>query len=78
MDYCACGWEVVLANDSFPPRLAISRNLIQTVPVEMSMCSRLRYLNLRRNQLTEFPACVSGQQTPCCGWMYKLTRTPSS
>ncbi|PNS19442.1 hypothetical protein CAC42_7286 [Sphaceloma murrayae] len=39
-------------------RLALSRNKQIAIPSEISICTRLYYLNIRKNGLTEFPATI--------------------
>lgn len=41
-------------------RLALSHNSFSTLPLRMSECARLRYLNVRYNALREFPPAVRG------------------
>ena len=40
-------------------RLALSHNPQIAVPSQIVQCDRLRYLNIRWNQLTQFPETVS-------------------
>ncbi|KKY27389.1 putative cell morphogenesis protein sog2 [Diplodia seriata] len=39
-------------------RLALSHNSFSTLPLRMSECARLRYLNVRYNALREFPPAI--------------------
>lgn len=39
-------------------RLALSHNQLSTLPVRFSECTSLRYLNIRGNQIKEFPMTV--------------------
>lgn len=48
-----------LFSDIPPPfRLALSHNQISSLPVRFSECTSLRYLNIRANQISEFPMPV--------------------
>ena len=40
-------------------RLALSHNLLSTLPLRLIECKRLRYLNVRYNAMREIPAAVS-------------------
>jgi hypothetical protein len=40
------------------PRLALSHNLLTTLPSRIVECKRLRYLNVRYNAMREIPDCV--------------------
>lgn len=46
-----------------PPRLALSHNLLQTLPSRLIECKRLRYLNVRYNAMREIPSAV---RRPIC------------
>lgn len=39
-------------------RLALSHNLLATLPLRLIECKRLRYLNVRYNAMREFPEAV--------------------
>ncbi|TKA79138.1 hypothetical protein B0A49_01320 [Cryomyces minteri] len=39
-------------------RLALSHNLLTSLPPQLSKCTRLRYLNVRSNSLREFPEAI--------------------
>jgi hypothetical protein len=39
-------------------RLALSHNLLSTLPLRLTECTRLRYLNVRFNSLREFPEAI--------------------
>ncbi|KAG6042216.1 hypothetical protein E4U41_002559 [Claviceps citrina] len=39
-------------------RLALSHNLLSTLPAKFSECTSLRYLNIRGNQIKEFPPAL--------------------
>lgn len=39
-------------------RLALSHNLLSTLPLRLIECKRLRYLNVRYNAMREIPAAV--------------------
>ena len=39
-------------------RLALSHNLLQTLPLRLIECKRLRYLNVRYNSMREIPEAV--------------------
>lgn len=39
-------------------RLALSHNQLSTLPARFSECISLRYLNIRGNQIKEFPMAV--------------------
>lgn len=54
--YKADGMKEGYANGSF--RLAISHNLLSTLPRRLAECRRLRYLNIRYNAIREFPEAV--------------------
>lgn len=43
------------------PRLALSHNQIVSLPTRFSECTSLRYLNIRANQISEFPMAVSSR-----------------
>lgn len=45
--------------DNPPPRLALSHNFLQSFPVRFAECTSLRYLNVRQNEISEFPLPVS-------------------
>lgn len=45
-------------------RLALSHNPQISVPSQIVQCDRLRYLNIRWNQLSVFPESV-GALSPC-------------
>jgi hypothetical protein len=40
------------------PRLALSHNLLASLPSRLIECKRLRYLNVRYNAMREFPEAV--------------------
>jgi hypothetical protein len=40
------------------PRLALSHNLLTTLPRRLIECKRLRYLNVRYNAMREIPDAV--------------------
>jgi hypothetical protein len=39
-------------------RLALSHNVLSTLPLRLVECKRLRYLNVRYNAMREFPEAV--------------------
>ncbi|KAF2280625.1 cell morphogenesis protein-like protein Sog2 [Westerdykella ornata] len=41
-------------------RLALSHNLLTTLPSRLVECKRLRYLNVRYNSMREIPECILG------------------
>jgi Leucine-rich repeat (LRR) protein len=41
-----------------PARLALSHNLLSTLPTRLVECQRLRYLNVRYNAMREIPEAV--------------------
>ena len=44
---------------SFYLRLTLGNNRLSTLPTELELFTRLRYLNLRRNNFSTFPDVVS-------------------
>lgn len=48
--------------DSF--RLALSHNLLASLPLRLIECKRLRYLNVRYNAMREFPEAVRVPVSP--------------
>ncbi|KAG5953783.1 hypothetical protein E4U53_002639 [Claviceps sorghi] len=48
---------VVIVKDQLE-RLALSHNLLTTLPAKFSECTSLRYLNIRGNQIKEFPPAL--------------------
>ena len=48
--------------------LALSHNQLSSLPVRFSECTSLRYLNIRGNQIKEFPMTVydPSYTSPCC------------
>ncbi|KAG5981332.1 hypothetical protein E4U55_003061 [Claviceps digitariae] len=48
---------VVIVKDQLE-RLALSHNLLSTLPAKFSECTSLRYLNIRGNQIKEFPPAL--------------------
>ncbi|KAF2269281.1 hypothetical protein CC78DRAFT_529502 [Lojkania enalia] len=41
-----------------PSRLALSHNLLTTLPIRLAECKRLRYLNVRYNSIREIPDAI--------------------
>ncbi|KAG6010255.1 hypothetical protein E4U21_007304 [Claviceps maximensis] len=50
--------EVVAIVKDQLERLALSHNLLSTLPAKFSECTSLRYLNIRGNQIKEFPPAL--------------------
>lgn len=52
------GWPTQQRLTPFLSRLALSHNQLATLPFRFSECTSLRYLNIRGNQIKEFPMTV--------------------
>lgn len=60
---------------TFYLRLTLGNNRLSTLPTEFELFTRLRYLNLKRNNFSTFPDVVSFMSP---GWISReLTRTVS-
>lgn len=49
---------LMLTKRRCPDRLALSHNQLSSLPVRLSECTSLRYLNIRANKIREFPLSV--------------------
>lgn len=51
--------DVITLNATLARRLALSHNQISSLPSRFSECTSLRYLNIRANNIRDFPMSVS-------------------